>query len=259
MRIELSNCAIDRRPAFPLRGKLAFTLVEIALSLAIVGFALVAIIGVLPAGMRVQKDNREETIINQDGLYLLEAIRSGARGIDDLTNYVETVIITNTVIQNNRIVRRSVAAWTNDFRAPLNRRLTNGGHIVSLLTTPKLQLLSNGRYSSNNVAAYVRAITGVASEKSVNNPNVRDFAFRYLLRSEMVPFTQPVVGPSEVLRSVDLGNNLHDLRLSLSWPLFQRGAAWEVGSNRKVFRALVAGEIDPATRLIEPAEYSSRY
>ena len=44
----------------------AFTMIEIALCLAIIGFALVAIIGVLPTGMGVQRQNREETIINQD-------------------------------------------------------------------------------------------------------------------------------------------------------------------------------------------------
>src|SRR5665647_1612048 len=53
----------------------AFTMVEIAICLAIIGFALVAIIGVLPLGMNTQRDNREETIINQDATVLLEAVR----------------------------------------------------------------------------------------------------------------------------------------------------------------------------------------
>src|ERR1041384_7539577 len=66
----------------------AFTMVEIAISLAVIGFALVAIIGVLPRGLRVQRENREETIINQDAAVFLSALRSGARGLDDLTNYV---------------------------------------------------------------------------------------------------------------------------------------------------------------------------
>src|SRR6266550_4270501 len=69
-------------------GESAFTMVEIAISLAIIAFALVAIIGVLPLGLDVQKENRQETIINQDAGYFMDAIRSGARGLDDLTNYV---------------------------------------------------------------------------------------------------------------------------------------------------------------------------
>src|ERR1044071_7522043 len=71
----------------------AFTMIEIAISLAVIGFALVAIIGILPQGMTVQKENRQETIINQDAYMFLEAIRNGGRGFDDLTNYV--VAITN--------------------------------------------------------------------------------------------------------------------------------------------------------------------
>ena len=66
----------------------AFTMIEIALSLAVIGFALVAIIGILPTAMEAQRENREETMINQDASVFLDAIRSGAQGMDDLTNYV---------------------------------------------------------------------------------------------------------------------------------------------------------------------------
>src|SRR6185369_11296057 len=75
------------------RDEAAFTLIEIAISLAIIAFALVAIIGVLPIGLNVQRDNREETIINHDATMIMDAMRSGARGFDDLTNYV--IAITN--------------------------------------------------------------------------------------------------------------------------------------------------------------------
>src|SRR5438046_10286780 len=77
-------------------GNAAFTMVEIALCLGVIAFALVAIIGVLPTGVRVQRDNREDTIINQEGLLWLEAIRSGAQGLDYLTNYVDTITISNS-------------------------------------------------------------------------------------------------------------------------------------------------------------------
>src|SRR5208283_2181201 len=68
-----------------------FTMVEIAISLAVIGIALVSIIGVLPIGMHTQRDNRQETIINQDATLLMEAIRNGAQGLDDLTNYVYAI------------------------------------------------------------------------------------------------------------------------------------------------------------------------
>ena len=84
---------------FARRGERAFTMVEIALSLAVVAFALVAIIGILPAGLQVQRDNREETIINQEGTYLLEAIRNGAEGMEDLSNRVRLIVISNVAQQ----------------------------------------------------------------------------------------------------------------------------------------------------------------
>ena len=52
---------------------------------AVIGFALVAIVGVLPIGLNVQKDNREETVINFDANYLIDAIRSGVAGSSTIT------------------------------------------------------------------------------------------------------------------------------------------------------------------------------
>ena len=74
-------------------------MVEIAICLAIIGIALVAIIGVLPIGINVQRDNREETFINQDATVFIEAIRNGARGLDDLTNYVYAITNYLDVVQ----------------------------------------------------------------------------------------------------------------------------------------------------------------
>src|SRR5687767_9923909 len=128
-------------------GERAFTMVEIALSLAVVAFALVAIIGVLPLGMTVQKDNREDTLIAQEGRYWLEAIKSGARGLTDLTNYVEQVKIEpnpsnnvpTIVIENNR------------------EPYLTGPDIISLLSVQKYELI-NGRSVTNRITARVRTI-----------------------------------------------------------------------------------------------------
>ena len=50
-------------------------MVEIALCIAIVAIAMVAIMGVMPTGLNVQKQNREDTIIDQEAQILLDAIR----------------------------------------------------------------------------------------------------------------------------------------------------------------------------------------
>src|SRR6266850_1734300 len=85
----------------------AFTMIEIAICLAVIGFALAAIIGVLPLGMNVQRENREGTVINQDATIFLEAISKGARGMDDLTNYVFAVTNNWVLFNANGSVKNS--------------------------------------------------------------------------------------------------------------------------------------------------------
>ncbi|MBC8003193.1 MAG: type II secretion system protein, partial [Opitutaceae bacterium] len=109
------------------RALAGFTMIEIAISLAIIGFALVAIVGVLPAGLNVQKENREETILNQDGPFLLEAIRSGAQGFDDLTNYVQSITV----------MTLPSGVSNNYFFNDLTYGFTNGARIIALLSIPK--------------------------------------------------------------------------------------------------------------------------
>lgn len=219
----------------PFHRASGFTMVEIAIALGILAFALVAIIGVLPVGMKVQKENRDDTIINQDGMFFLEAIRSGAKGIDDLTNYVESVTIQ---------YGREHVTFTNNLTAGQNR-LTNGLQIIGLLSTPKIERLSDGSYRSNSVVARVRAISGAAVDQSKFN---NELAFRYLLKAEVIPFGQRPPGLTsssieEIRRAENLFNNLHDVKLTLRWPLYQRGDRWDTGRGLKTFRTLVPGEL----------------
>src|SRR5438132_13553918 len=122
-----------------------FTMVEIAFSLAIVAFALVAIMGVLPTGMTVQKDNREDTLVNNDGAFWVEALRSGSRGLDDLTNYVEQIDISN-----GNGTTSWVAPWVTGTTNP-NKILT-AEQIVGLLSTPKYTN-DNNKILTNSVIA----------------------------------------------------------------------------------------------------------
>ncbi|MBN2505481.1 MAG: hypothetical protein JXQ71_02180 [Verrucomicrobia bacterium] len=66
-------------------------MIEIALSLAIIAFGMVAIIGVLPSGMTVQRDNRRSIIINEDAQFWLNAIRNGLREGTDLVPHVQAI------------------------------------------------------------------------------------------------------------------------------------------------------------------------
>lgn len=223
LRIERAAAPAGPAPSASFRAvslQSGFTMVEIALCLGIIAFALVAIIGVLPTGVKVQKENREETIINQDGLLFLEAIRGGAKGFEFLTNHVESIVMAPRRPNASGGVSYDLAAasvYVNplfpgtasvDESAPpgafgslpgLPRQegvITNSQQIIGLLTYPlwNISVATNNSggpvnvFEARRVEARVRAISGVASEKG---RQVGDFAFRYQARVEIEPFVRP--------------------------------------------------------------------
>jgi hypothetical protein len=216
-------------------------MIEIAISLAVIGFALVAIVGILPIGMGLQKQNRAETIINHDNSILFEGIRNGAMGIDDLTNYVMAITNTVTQFRNGAPTGQPVAYGYTPAGSTMNRvpnspqlPLINGYRIIGLLSTPKYVTAGNLMYS-NHVVAYIRSISGPASEKfPQNNPAVEDLAFSYRLIPEITPVQ--ALGADSTMQA-----NLHEVRLSFRWPLVDtRGRA---GPSQQSFRSTVGGMI----------------
>lgn len=238
-------------------GEAAFTLVEIAISLAIIGFALVAIIGALPRGMNVQRENREDTIINQDAAYLVEAIRSGARGLDTLTNSVYAITNYWAFYETNAASTNLNGAPGHDGYTYLRSHITskspppaddtipinNGYRIIGLLGTPKY-IPGSGRsgagFYSNHVVASVRALSGLAAEKfPQDNPDVRQDAFSYRLITENlllpVPADFNAISPRR-----ELSGNLHEVRLLFRWPLFPSGT---IGNGFQTYRTMVSGTL----------------
>jgi len=200
-----------RPPPAARRSSSGFTMIEIALCLAIIGFALVSILLVLPSGMHTQRDVRQETIISQDASMLLEAVRAGARGLDDLTNNVYA--ITNYVsFYDDRGVplANNPHVWGYTYNAAsydggpdvYAMHLTNGLRIVGLLSTPEFTLgnlnsggapIANGlglSYTSNHVVAYVRSFSGLAADKPPqDNPIMQSDAFTYQLLCVNAPIS----------------------------------------------------------------------
>ncbi len=237
----------------------AFTLVEIALSLAIIGFALVAIIGVLPTGLNVQRDNREETIIVHEANYFLDAIRNGAKGLDELTNSIIRIRNDWTTYNAN-----NPAAWskvTSDydeydrtsFRVtsstppPAEFKLTDGYRILGLLVRPKFQYLGAANIRSNHVVAYMHALSGAASEKfPVADTNVLDLAFNYRMIVEVYPVPY---AETNTAFARELGPNLRELRLIFRWPLRADGTT---GEGRQVFRTMTGGQLMKTNFLTQP-------
>ena len=208
-------------------------MVEIAIALAVIAFALVAIIGVLPIGMNVQRDNRAETIVNQDATYWLEAIRGGARGLDDLMNYVESI----TIKWTNPVPGSVVFINANLPGASPPNVFTSGAEIIGLLSTPAL----NG----TNVEAIVRTLSGPATEK-VTTPTASgaELAFRYRLTAAVAlidtntvqDFNFAVAGtaPEPLL-------TLYDIQLRFNWPVVGNNTK---GTRQKTFRSMASRYLD---------------
>ena len=257
-----------------------FTMIEIALCLAIVAFAMAAIMGVLPAGLQVQKSNRDDTIINQEGTYLMQAIRTGALGLDDLTNYVEWIAIASKP-GSWPPTKMPPVTTPNFFLAtnPTNTigasayKLTNGATIIGLLSNPLYQYDSTGRFrTTNTVVGRFHTMSGLAAEK---NRNASDFAFSYLARVEIQPYEayapgftnftssssllplDPLSRSNRWVQAQYLSNNLFEVRLTLSWPVRPTGAT--TGSGQQVFRSLVSGRLTHLAPGSGSANYTNLY
>jgi type II secretory pathway pseudopilin PulG len=190
--LDTRHSTLDTRRA-------GFTMIEIAISLGVIGFALVAIIGILPRGLEAQRDNREETIINYDANVFMNAICNGQQGLDDLTNSVVSITISQTGYSYDNVTglvtpqSPTTAQGFSVTDANPATRLTNGFRIIGLLSTPKYVPVASGTrvsaFVSNHVVAIVRSLTGAASDKfPQRNPDVQGFAFTYKLIAEVVPY-----------------------------------------------------------------------
>jgi type II secretory pathway pseudopilin PulG len=215
-------------------------MVEIAISLAIIGIALVAIIGVLPLGMNVQRDNREATVINQDASVFLEAIRNGSLGLNDLTNYVFDITNSWTLYKTDGTVQGTGVygyTYNNVFissPAPpySSAAITNGANIVGLLSTPEfIAKISNPPFTvypavsglfdvaqrygntvscySNHIVASVRSISGPAAEKPPqDNQIIQTDAFTYRIYCVNAPVAMNIP-PTWQAKSYDVGNQVY--------------------------------------------------
>lgn len=199
------------------RGTLAgFTMVELALCIAIVSIAMVAIIGVLPLGMNVQKQNREDTIINQEAQILMDAIRTAAssgapitnvytdslpladrmwtysNAADYLTNFVDYVAVTNVFGKSFWRGPNYLKATGGDSADPSRASLMDGHMFLNALLTPLVET-NSGRLVTNLVFAQMRPITSPLSQypasldqKQGPPPDRFDDVFRYIVTAEVV-------------------------------------------------------------------------
>ena len=187
-------------------------MLEIAIAVAVIAFALVAIVGLLPLGMETQRDNRQETIINHDGAYLLEVIRGRATNMYDLANFVDALL-------------------TNDVQQPLS----NSVNIIRTLSVV-----------NRKNAAIMRPISGALVGRAINM-NVRDFTMHYEVVSQIFPATN---NDLTVSYGSQLASSLYEIRLTFYWPvapdwrnrLANGQDVLPDAPHRHVFRTIVSGQ-----------------
>ena len=199
-------------------------MIEIALSIAIVAFAMVAIMGVLPTGLNVQKENRDDTLISQDGPFLIDAIRNGVTNLTDISNNLVWI-----ELRRNNLLIGGQRYYQSNYN--LSSR-----QIIGYMSTPKVE---PGTTNLLSLRARFLANSGGQAQKA---STTRDLAFSYLLSSEVVPFT-PTPGLTTNVYD-NLVTNLYEIRVEVRWPVYGAGSNdTNTGNYKQVFRALSSGHL----------------
>lgn len=242
-----------------IRARSGFTMVELALCIAIVAIAMVALIGILPTGLTVQQQSREEVLMAKEAQYWFDVIRNGSTSLNTLTNYVESI----------QLVRRfeGGSTFTNDagyysgiydpafeFKGPPSgpahfaNGLWDATRIIGLVSRPKYETLPDGpkrfvTVTNQAVYVYMRPASGPVTERPylgtgdlmVTNGVLKDQSFRYRATIEV----------STVYSRA--AENLSDIRITMQWPvinlpLIENGfLKRRIGPNTRTYRAQVAG------------------
>lgn len=256
------------------RRREAFTMVEIALAIGVIAFALVAIIGILPRGMTVQKNNREDTAVAQDARYFIDAIRSGAvvtnvtgnfgHSMDFLSNYVLAIADYGYTNTGNPLLSSNIVLTPGDLTPNYA-----GAEILGLISTPNSPAYDSNHYSFTRLV--VRSLNSSAVEQGTNSALT---AFTYQLDIEIFPYNKfaydttnfsAYVGGDYNLRSnrwlvtspgADgitsagaLTYNLYDVRLRFRWPVinWQSPTKYSLGDGQQIYRTLIGSQVVEGT------------
>ena len=240
-------------------GAAAFTMVEIAFSLAIIGFALVAILKVLPYGLTVQKENRQDTVINHDAAFWMDAIRSGPRfvgAIPDLPLYVARVLRVTTQFSQSAAggpTGSGVIVGQTNFS---NFTTADTPVIVGLLSTPTYYT-NNGFWYSNYTIAYVRGLTGSAvSQLPQTNVTIIESAFSYTLTAGVRPVkTAPSLPAGTNSLRPNLQAALQEVLLNFTWPVLPTGQTGKYPYHRP-YREAVGGSLRQLPGSADPGAFA---
>lgn len=220
-------------------------MIELALCIGIISFAMVAIMGVLPLGLSVQRQNREDTVIDQEGQQWINIIKNGQTGWGDLTNYLDYILVEHYKASGTDMggpVSPTPGGGggpaTYGFRGPFfgeavphpNLLINTANEIVGLLSVPTFEADSGVVYS-NRITGVFRSISGAQNTQvrrssgatgTLGESQTQD-AFRYQVQVELTPtatvpsldmtFQNPTFTNLETRESVQSGGWLNAYRL----------------------------------------------
>jgi prepilin-type N-terminal cleavage/methylation domain-containing protein len=248
------------------RARSGFTMIEIAVALGVIAIAMIAVLGVLPLGLNVQKENREKTVINEDARLLIDAIREGGEALYSLSNHVEAImrvytntgnserLLTNTLtLPNYGTDPAFVLSELPSTPAPQVSLTNSAFFILAALSTPQgVPVDTKGQDLLFHTVALMRSMSGGLLEQVPGAGS--DLSFHYYVTVEVAPFvgfysvsdiTNAGTGSAEALQNLYRqqqvfveANNVHELRLTYQWPVLPNG---RVGVNRQVYRTLISG------------------
>jgi|YelNatPaOPRAMG01_1025707.scaffolds.fasta_scaffold64862_3 hypothetical protein len=234
-------------------------MIEIALALAVIAFGLVAIIGFLPFGLGVQRENKDDTVIDHDARMFLQFIRMEPDVPIDLETLhrlwtyivpdkdgIRKVWVTNVTIVYEKEcgqLKSSQVTGVYEYEAvspfinPISDRpkvsmdallklKPFGGQIEVDTNADRLKV------TITRLTVRLRAGAGSAFDKYPQTDSaVTEMSFKYLLVRETTP----------VVSKWQLGSlpQLYDVRFSFAWPVYPNGT---VGYGRRVYRTQVLSE-----------------
>jgi len=228
----------------------------------------VAIIGVLPTGMQVQKENREETMITQDARMLIEAIRTGSTNAHNLAGNLEWIQFYTNGVGGTNSLPFSARWFPFEGNGATNSRFglvppntqyaandplynhSGARDIIGHLSAPAYDtnfwapgIPMGSIFQTNKFQTKARFLANSGNQLALEADSARQLSFSYLVTVEAFP--QRVLGGTPLVRS----NNVHELRLTFEWPVYGKDNAFNeprVGKYSRVFRATLAGQHLPA-------------
>lgn len=149
----------------PIRQKAAFSLVEVVIALGVIGFAIVAILGVLPVGLKTAHSAQDQTRAGQIAQDILSSLASEAPG-----KYPNLVIRQSSTGFNYNISLATTFQY-NTLAADNDGRLVAASSSVDVLKYPYQVLVQVDPSPAGFDAGYASKVTVRVVSPPSANPN----------------------------------------------------------------------------------------